>query len=92
MTDLPAYLDLKLKTTVARVTEAAREKGLEAVLAYELFDLRQRVEEAVLRLDTDLAKEALTQEQCLLAHIGGLPGRPQVSLQRTGQSAASRGG
>lgn len=92
MTELPAYLDLKIKTTVARVTEAAREKGLEPVLAYELFDLRQRVAEAVLRGDADLAKQALVQEQRLMSHIGSLPGKPQVSLKRVGSSVLSQGG
>ena len=83
MTELPAYLNLKLKTTVEHVTAAARAKNLEAVLAYELFDLQQRVDEAVHLRDERLAKEALAQEQRLLTYIGSLPNKVEASVRTT---------
>lgn len=90
MTALPAYLDLKLKTTVERVTEAARAKGLEMALAFELFDLSQHVEEVFSLQDADLAKKALEQEHRLLSHIESLSGKPRVTLQRVGSSTLQR--
>ena len=80
--ELPAYLGLKLKTTVARVAEAARTKGLEKALAYELFDLKQQVEEAFVQQDATLAKTALAQEQRLLNRIESLPSKVRAGSIR----------
>ncbi len=89
--ELPVYLTLKLKTTVERVTEAARAKGLEQALAFELFDLKRRVEDAFARQDAPLAKAALVQEQRLLLYIESLPGKLPVGLRTGGSSPARRG-
>ena len=89
--ELPVYLTLKLKTTLERVTEAARAKGLEALFAYELFDLEHQVAEASARQDPDLAKKALTQEARLLNRIESLPGKLASGVSRTPPNASRRG-
>jgi hypothetical protein len=56
---LPLHLEVKVKQVVSTVTEEVRAKGLEAVLSFELWRLRQDALKAMLDHDATLARHVI---------------------------------
>jgi hypothetical protein len=73
--NLPAYLRQKIRSSVSLVRSKARQKGLEAALEYELFELGQRVNDAIDQASPKLAKDVLDYERALVKRIENLAAR-----------------
>lgn len=76
---LPYYFKLRMEDTVASVTQAARDGGVEQALAYELWDLRQRALEAWNQQDERLTRQVIDSKHSFIARINKMSGvRPAV--------------
>lgn len=72
---IPLYLELQLKATLEALCRAVREKGLEDVLEYELWELRQRAREALAEQDSAEAKRIIDGRHAFIARVNALPAR-----------------
>ncbi len=86
MNTLPRYLTLQMEGTLETLTKAAREKGLEEVLAYELWEVRQQAKEALEIQDEALAKRVVNARHDLFARIKALPSRHSDLLRKNQDS------
>ncbi|UCH26007.1 MAG: hypothetical protein JSV66_19170 [Trueperaceae bacterium] len=73
--DLPDYLRQKIRSSVSFVRSKARQKGLETALEYELFELDQRVNDAINQASPNLARDVLDYERLLVRRIENLAAR-----------------
>lgn len=72
---IPLYLELQLKATLEALTKAVREKGLEGVLEYELWELRQQAREALAEQDCAKARRIIDGRHAFIARVNALPAR-----------------
>jgi hypothetical protein len=72
---LPTYLKHQLEDTEKALEAAVRAKGLEAILAYELWEFKQSVREALAQRDAQLAKRVIAGRHAFMERVAALPAR-----------------
>lgn len=73
---LPFYLQARLKAALTDVATLARHKDLEDVFAYDLFNAREAVQDALDTGSSAAAEQALHDIRTLWALLRGTPEHP----------------